>query len=94
MPAFISCRVSQLARALGVTPVVIYRWVERGLLPNNCIVRDGRSIFILGGPFAEFVAAGGLERSYLLRRRAHSDKLCGLLDTAIQAVEKIGEAYL
>jgi hypothetical protein len=61
-------RPSQLARRLGVPPPdVIYAWIKRGLLPADCVEREGRAIFVLGDKFGEFVRSGGLERSYILR---------------------------
>ena len=69
---FITCRVSQLAHGLGVTPDLVYSWIRRGLLPDNCVVRDAGSIFIVGEKFREFLASGGLERTYTLRRSMSS----------------------
>jgi hypothetical protein len=67
MTAVSRLRPSQLAHRLGIAPDVIYAWIKRGLLPAECVERDGKWIFILGDKFDEFARSGGLERSYILR---------------------------
>ena len=77
---------SQLARRLDVSPDVVYAWIRRGVLPAECIERDGKHMFILVDRFTEFAQAGGLERSYILRRRAP------VLAEASQALQQITAA--
>ena len=80
-------RPSQLGRRLGVSPDVVLAWIKRGLLPAECIERpDGRHVFILMDKFIQFAKAGGLERSYILRRQAP------VLDQASQALQQITAA--
>jgi transposase-like protein len=76
-------RPSQLARRLDVSPDVVYAWIRRGVLPADCIERDGRHIFISIAKFTKFAESGGLEGSYLLRRQVP------VLDEASRALEQI-----
>ena len=82
----IRIRPSQLASRLGISPPVIYDWIKRGVLPGECVERDGKHLFILLDKFSEFAQAGGLERSYLLRRQAP------VLADASQALQQITAA--
>ena len=94
-------RPSQLARRLDVAPDVIHSWIRRGVLPADCVEREGRHVFILMDKFADFAQAGGLERSYILRRSMGPTPIVadrpdtsasGVLDHFSEAIRQIGAA--
>ena len=59
-------RVPEAAQLAGVTPRVLYQWIERGVLPEAVVLRAGRAIYLKRGPLVAWLDGGRASQDFMV----------------------------